>query len=619
MIDHKQASDIASVTEHDGRQIVTLPDGLAFPPATRRLRILRDGDRRILVPADSGWDWLYDRRTGPGGSDLGLATDAGKATLAFVRRFLARQEWSRVALWAMFAAMCVMSVIRAWVGLTTLDFGDETEKYVAVQMIRHGQTLYGDIYANHGPLAYILAWLESFLFGTRNFSQYRLVVALLAAGAVVLIARKAPTWNLTATTALLFLAPLSAMWFVHPLHMLIYHALDGYLVTMMLALLVLPAIAGRPVGRWAARWAGICGTLAFAAAYPAGVPAALCVLAAALSAGFTQGLRSAWIMVLQVALGAAVACVPLAVWMSVHASWKGYLAYHIYLNQVVYGRMIGFGPWNFLHGLRLSFDPATRAHAFAVAVGAVGLAGLLVALAIGRGRGVLARIAAVPLVALVLLMLNFKGSPDFPDAAQMIACFAVFAAGSGAALAALPRRSLITLVSVCAVGILASEFAARTTMMSPYTMPRSKAFQRVIAPLPADPLFAVVRRMVPPGETMLAMPFWPGAYINAQRLPASGQYYYIPFQAEYDRAPVLGASIDFCGDIDRNRPKIILLLGAKPGSSGDLLTYKPCFGAILARDYDGKPEFGMFEGQPVLYHRHDTTEPTPALPQPMPQ
>jgi virulence-associated protein VagC len=607
--DSEQSAGMASVTVENGQQVLRLAGDVAFPAEVRRVRILRDGHRRIIVPADSGWDWLYDRRTAPGGSVPGLAIDLGKAVLAGARRLLARREWWREVLLAIVVAMSAMFVIRARVGLTTLDFGDESEKYVAVQMMRQGRTLYGDIYANHGPLAYILAWSESLLFGTQDFSLHRLVVLLLAAAAVALIVISARLWAVRLTVAVLFVAPLSAMWFVHPMHMLLYPALDGYLVTMMLALLVLPAIAGRNVGRWAARGAGACFMLAFAAAYPAGLPATLCLTAAACSLAFTHGRHAAGRMVLQVALGAAVTSLPLVLWMSLYANWPGYFAYHFYLNQVVYGRMTAFSPLKFLQALRLSVDPASRAHAFAIVAGGTGLIALLASVAVARGRGALARGVAVAPVALALLMLNFNGSSEFPDAGQMIGCFAVFAAGLGAALAVWPRSSPAAMVMLCAAGILVSEFTARTALMSPYTIPRAQAFQRLIAPQPADPLFDAVRRAVPPGETMLAMPFWPGAYINAERLPASGQYYYLPFQAEYDRAPILGAAIDFCGDITRNRPRIILLMGAKPGSAGDLLTYKPCFAALLARDYDGQPEFGLFENQPILYRRRDTSAP----------
>jgi antitoxin VapB len=48
-------------------QAVHLPKDMAFPPDVREVRIFRDGPRRVIVPADAGWDDYFD----PPGIDLG--------------------------------------------------------------------------------------------------------------------------------------------------------------------------------------------------------------------------------------------------------------------------------------------------------------------------------------------------------------------------------------------------------------------------------------------------------------------------------------------------------------------------------------------------------------------
>ena len=48
-------------------QAVRLPKDVAFPPGVREVTILRDGPRRIIVPADSVWDDFFDSP----GIDLG--------------------------------------------------------------------------------------------------------------------------------------------------------------------------------------------------------------------------------------------------------------------------------------------------------------------------------------------------------------------------------------------------------------------------------------------------------------------------------------------------------------------------------------------------------------------
>ena len=41
-------------------QAVRLPKDVAFPPGVREVTIVRDGPRRIIVPADSVWDDFFD-------------------------------------------------------------------------------------------------------------------------------------------------------------------------------------------------------------------------------------------------------------------------------------------------------------------------------------------------------------------------------------------------------------------------------------------------------------------------------------------------------------------------------------------------------------------------------
>lgn len=42
-------------------QAVRLPKDVAFPDHVRQVRILRDGPRRIIVPANSVWDDFFEQ------------------------------------------------------------------------------------------------------------------------------------------------------------------------------------------------------------------------------------------------------------------------------------------------------------------------------------------------------------------------------------------------------------------------------------------------------------------------------------------------------------------------------------------------------------------------------
>jgi antitoxin VapB len=48
-------------------QAVRLPKEVAFPAEVREVRILREGLRRVIVPANAVWDDFFDAR----GTDVG--------------------------------------------------------------------------------------------------------------------------------------------------------------------------------------------------------------------------------------------------------------------------------------------------------------------------------------------------------------------------------------------------------------------------------------------------------------------------------------------------------------------------------------------------------------------
>jgi hypothetical protein len=154
-------------------------------------------------------------------------------------------------------------------------------------------------------------------------------------------------------------------------------------------------------------------------------------------------------------------------------------------------------------------------------------------------------------------------------------------------------------VALAIVGI--AEAVARTALISPHGMLRSQAPTAVLLPDPSNPLVVAMHRWVAPGETFLGLPFMPGIYLNAQRLPFSGDYYYLPPQAEYDRAPILDWDIDLCRDIERVRPPAILLVDIPIAIWGPLSKYKPCFASILASNYVRSSNFSYID----VYVRRD--------------
>jgi len=51
---------ITKLFQSNRTQAVRLPRDVAFPSSVREVRILREGRRRILVPADAVWDDFFE-------------------------------------------------------------------------------------------------------------------------------------------------------------------------------------------------------------------------------------------------------------------------------------------------------------------------------------------------------------------------------------------------------------------------------------------------------------------------------------------------------------------------------------------------------------------------------
>ena len=56
-----------TIFQSNRSQAVRLPKDVAFPEGVRSVRVLREGKRRVIVPADAVWDDFFDAP----GVDLG--------------------------------------------------------------------------------------------------------------------------------------------------------------------------------------------------------------------------------------------------------------------------------------------------------------------------------------------------------------------------------------------------------------------------------------------------------------------------------------------------------------------------------------------------------------------
>ena len=114
-----------------------------------------------------------------------------------------------------------------------------------------------------------------------------------------------------------------------------------------------------------------------------------------------------------------------------------------------------------------------------------------------------------------------------------------------------------------------------------------------------DPMYRAIRSLTAPDERILALVFTPASYLLADRLPMRKYYEYLPWEADYARAPLLGHERDLCVDLAATPPPIVYydhwtVWNAIPASQ-----FMPCVDAILSRLYLRHAAF------PDLYVRRD--------------
>ncbi len=237
----------------------------------------------------------------------------------------------------------VVFLLQVNLGLKLFDFGDETEKFVAAQMINHGQHLYRDIFAHHGPVPYIIAHLYTVLVSTNDFTHIRIFQGLLAlvSCAALVFSPVLKTTIIRAWVAGAYLFLLSSVWIVQGMHMVLYQQIGGLLFTVSLAQLFIPLFFGVTPHTYGLFASGVVVVASCFTAYSYG-PSSVLLVVATLFLLFATVEKKEWMSILiPFVRGLLVGGAIILFWMFVFADLKGFLVYHFYFNsdfRIAYNR-----------------------------------------------------------------------------------------------------------------------------------------------------------------------------------------------------------------------------------------------------------------------------------------
>ena len=98
-------------------------------------------------------------------------------------------------------------------------------------------------------------------------------------------------------------------------------------------------------------------------------------------------------------------------------------------------------------------------------------------------------------------------------------------------------------------------------------------------------MYDFIRSLTKKEGDLLCLVFNPLHYIKSDRLPASGHFYYLPWQASYNRKPIAGYKIDICEDMQSHAPAVIIFDNWKVWGYLPIERYESCVARIIADKY----------------------------------
>lgn len=447
------------------------------------------------------------------------------------------------------------------------EWGDESETVVAAKMLASGMRLYSEVFNHHGPLSFLSGYLLE-LAGNFGVAGHRVPIAVMQWLALFAIYRspllrerpERAIFVAVAMTAVLDLLPQDLMFG----HAYLYQTIAGLFFIVIVAQHTVPVI-----GQMAPAPAGVAISSVLNASLPflavSYVPAAGLLFLASLT-------RATWKRALAWSLGGVFANLA---WLGWIGSFKGFLAYHIYLNTKVM-------PEYRAQDLAAMIDAVASSVSWPSSVSTVNP---LIPLVLAGASLVMLERKRLPWrsVLLLLALLSFTmrgimyhGAPFWYG---LIALAALMTARYRRVYE--QQGALFALLLVCA-GILARPLLQDHSVFDSRRRPETTAFGEL------------AKALTDKDDRVIAYSFRNFDYLAADRLPASGHFFYLPWQERYNQAPQYGIYQNACEDIRKARPKLVYLDNNRIWGKFPWSSYGGCIQAVVDAGYRRLPSSGIY-------------------------
>jgi len=441
--------------------------------------------------------------------------------------------------------------------LSYMEWGDESETIVAAKMIAAGSSLYSQIFNHHGPLTFLPGFFLEKIgsFGIKGHRFLILIFQIIAIFSIYFSPLlksdfKKNTYIVGVVSVLLLFFP--AMFG----HMYKYQVLAGLLLVIILAQYTLPVVSeiALPLRNIVVGNILIASLPFLAVNY---LPLSILLFFASLKKYF----------LIESFISYIVGIITNILFLTYIGSIAGFLAFHIYLNFKILP-LYNSTNLDFFNLINIAFNSilssTTQLFLFLIMLIAIYL------LAVQEKnkfpwRSILILMA---MGSLLIRGINFHTLPYFYSLLVFPLIFFYHYSIVGQR-----SRMIVSLLTLGCIIKLSLVIPADRQQLGGKKFPKTTEFSQL------------VQLFTEKNDRIIAYSFQNFEYIAANRLPASGYYFYLPWQEKYNENPKFGIKINPCQDIADYRPKIMLIDKWKVWDRFSWESYGSCIQKLIDEHY----------------------------------
>ncbi len=476
-----------------------------------------------------------------------------------------------ILLWVLFAIFAFFCLKYQYLLLNYMEWGDESETIVTAKMMSAGMKLYSEIFNHHGPLTF-LPGLITESFGNFGVVGHRVSIAIFQLVAIISLFLSPvlkSRYQRIFSVVFCFVVILVYLPSVYG-HMYKYQTIVGIFLVIILSLYSIPAIYLNEGLKSLQVIAGtfLISCLPFLAVTY--LPIAVLLFLASFRTKYLK-----WIC-----YGIAGGLASNLLFLGVFGSYSGFLAYHFYLNLKVLPYFSGVQGIGQLFETALKVSTSDLNHFLTLIVVACG--GILLA----KKEVYLPWRTLMIIAGLFSLLVRGGGFHGMPYLYAILP----FIVLSISVFEINDFHSKLVLVGILILCIIKVSLVL--------TWEKDEILSK---PVPETTDFSkYVKYFTNPKDRIIAYSFQNYEYIASQRLPASGYFFYLPWQEKYNENPKFGQVINACQQIKEYRPKIMLIDKWKVWGVFPWESYAGCIQEVIDKEYTQIPQRPYYVRKDIL-------------------